>query len=93
MRYKHFNYKCSCGEEFRKLMPLDEYKTSPCPSCNEMVSAQVEVLANKATSYIKFHEGWYEHFGPDPIYISSKRQLREVSEKTGKISHYLEDSC
>ena len=37
-----------------------------------------------------FHEGFYEHLDSKPIYISSKRQLREECRKRGLTSDYAE---
>lgn len=39
----------------------------------------------------RFKEGWYEHIDKEPIYISSKKQLREETEKRGQYSEYARD--
>lgn len=46
------------------------------------------------TSGSKFHpfkEGWYEHLGLEPVYVKSKRQLREECEQRGLTSEYARD--
>lgn len=40
---------------------------------------------------VRFRSGWYEHLGPEPVYIESMQQLHDVAEKNGNYSHYAED--
>lgn len=93
-KFRHFNYKCSCGNEFRKLMQVDIDKTLQCDKCGSDVESIDPLLVDgKCAQYIPFKEGWYEHLGPKPIYISSMKQLREVAKENGVYSHYAEDTC
>ncbi len=57
-----------------KLIPKEEY----------------EALEPKGPAIHIFHEGWYEHIDADPIYIKSRKQLREETRSRGLTSDYAE---
>lgn len=44
----------------------------------------------KAPAIHIFKEGFYEHIAPEPIYVKSKKQLREETRSRGCISDYAE---
>ena len=44
----------------------------------------------KAPAVILFKEEWYEHIDENPIFITSKKQLRQECEKRGMIAKALD---
>lgn len=51
-----------------------------CPKCAE--DKPKNTLNINTEEWV---EGWYEHIGPEPIYIESKKQLFEECEKHGNM--------
>ena len=58
-----------------------------CPKCGSDT-----VWRPGRPALIFFKEGWYEHIGEDPLYISSMQQLRDQCAANGVYSEYAEDS-
>lgn len=51
-----------------------------------------ELRITSAAKYHPFPEGWWEHLGPEPVYVSSKKQLKRECEERGLYSRYLLDN-
>jgi len=82
-----YRYQCkACNHEFEKHRTIEERYNVLCPECG---GKEVEIII-KAPSYHPFPEGWWEHLDVKPIYISSRRQLKEECKKRGLIAKYLE---
>lgn len=46
--------------------------------------------SGKAPAVILFKEEWYEHIDENPIFITSKKQLKQECEKRGMIAKTLD---
>ncbi len=80
-----YDVKCpSCKHEEERLAKFDE--TIWCTRCGVQTQR-----VHKPARYIPFKERVFEHFGPDPILVKSKRQLRGLCKEHGVKSVYLED--
>lgn len=85
-----YDFKCEsedCGKIFEALSKWEDKDFKRCSSCDSPTQCLLS-----APRHIPFHEGWYEHLGPEPVYVTSKRQLKDICEKNGKGSVYLDDS-
>ncbi len=83
-----YDYTCpECSNEFDEFALMADRHDVQCPKC----SAKAE-LVFRPTSLIFFHEGWYEHLGPEPVYVKSMDQLKRICEERGLTSRYVEDS-
>lgn len=67
-------YRCDKGKMV-EITSAEEYK--------------MECAKKGSTSHI-FKEEWYEHIADHPIFITSKKQLREECEKRGMIAKTLD---
>jgi putative FmdB family regulatory protein len=72
-----YDYYCaSCGTTFEEFGDSSDSDDFDCPRCGTW-AAQVPV----APGVHLFGEQTFEHIAPDPITVSSRRELREVCEK------------
>ena len=84
-----YDFECTnpdCDQVFEALAKYEEREKIRCKVCGDTTLC---LVGNGR--YIPFHSGWYEHLGPDPIYIKNKQQLRQVCKDNGKGSRYLDD--
>ena len=82
-----YDFRCdNCGRSEERLCSWEESKHQVC-ECR-VVMRKVPSIGN----YVPFKEGWYENIAKDPIYITSKRQLRTECDKHDVGSVYLDDS-
>lgn len=79
-----YNYQCkSCAAEFEELRSIDSRKGAVCPKCESPAKL---VVAAGSGRYHAFPEGWFEHIGPKPIYIETKKQLQQECKTHGCIA-------
>lgn len=70
-----YNYRCSdCGLEWENLHKVARRRREFCKTCGK----KAEIMPGNVQKYVPFHEGTYEHIAPDPIHVTSKRQLKEL---------------
>ena len=68
-----YNYKCPKGHEFEDFKSMNERHCAECPKCGK--------VANQTLSAPKVHKdhlGWFEHIAPEPVYVKSKKHLKEL---------------
>lgn len=75
-------YECGYIEE--RLLSVEEVPL--CDSCSLPLHFKFGAEAN----FHPFREGMYEHIDLEPIYIKSRKQLRQECQKRGLTSHYVE---
>ena len=73
-------YCLTCSEGTQ--MPSDH-----CTKCGQPFSTKCSAEERHAVHI--FREGLYEHIDAKPIYIKSKKQLRQETESRGLTSHYI----
>lgn len=79
-----YDFRCvSCGRIDEHIAKYGEEMVCAC-------GAPMERLVT-AAKYRSFREGWWEHLDAEPIYIRSKRQLKEECTKRGFHSEYAWD--
>lgn len=70
-----YNYKCSCGNEFEAFEKMDHSAFSKCPHCG---SNGNQTICRRPAAVHDFKLGWFEHIAPDPVYVKSKKHLKEL---------------
>lgn len=82
-----YDTKCTiCGHEEERLVKYDE--AVRCGKCG----APSIRLVNQPNKVINFKPRWFEHFGPKPIFVESKKQLKMLCKEHECRSRYLEDA-
>ena len=72
--------KCRACNKFTDI------SLAACEKCGHMETKET----NSAPALHIFKSEFYEHIDHDPIYITSKRQLREETRRRGQISDFAE---
>lgn len=75
-----------CGKETEVWVRIDERDNIACPACGR--PARRRAVYRFAAHIWK--PQWFEHIDTKPIYIESKKQLREECKKRGLIPLGLE---
>ena len=81
-----YHYKCDEGHSFDRDVKMDDRNKQKC-RCGAKSAVAFWEVSNKV-GYRPFPEGLWEHLGPTPVYIESKKQLVEECKKRGKISPF-----
>jgi len=82
--------KCDgCGNKEEVVCPMEERNEQPCSVCGSTLSQD---FSRGGGSFHPFREGWYEHIAPQPLYISSMKDLERKCDEHGVVSKYVEDS-
>ena len=74
-----YTYKClSCGHEFDVTRPMkDSGKKTYC-KCGAFADKRFDVVRTHV-----FEKRVFEHLGPEPVYIESKKQLKRECVERG----------
>ena len=84
-----YDYSCyACGVEFEANVPVEQRDSVSCPRCGATQSVARRTVYPFAAHIWK--PQWFEHIDTKPIWIESKRQLKEECEKRGLIPIGLE---
>ncbi len=74
-----YTYQCeSCEEVFETLRSMHDEGEQLC-KCGSPAHRTI----GRANNVHTFKEGWWENLDHMPVYIESKRQLKEVCKRTG----------
>lgn len=77
-----YEYYCeNCGKEFDEVRTMEE-RNDPI-DCLVCGSSDTHRTFRSGCNVFVFEPMWYEHIAEDPIYIESKRQLKEECDKRG----------
>jgi len=80
-----YDYKCSgCHSVFETIQKMDAILI-PCEACGGPAKRQIGV-----GRYHPFPEGWADNMDTKPVYIKSKKHLREECNKRGLQSKILD---
>lgn len=91
-------------DEEDRTLPLYDLKCDTCNVINERFCHYSELAQQLCScggtltqtfgkqSVILFEPRWFEHFGPEPIFVESKRHLRRLCKDFDCSSVYLMDS-
>lgn len=81
-----FDVKCEeCGLEEERLAKFNA--VIRCSVCN----GYAKRIHKAPHTFVQFKERVFEHFGPQSITVSSKKQLKELCKKYDVGSRYLMD--
>ena len=78
-----YNYKCECGKELEEFHRIDDRYNQKCPECKKTM--QIEICA--VVSHI-FKPFYHPNLDKKPVYIKSKKHLKEESDKRNFTSYY-----
>ena len=82
-----YDYRCgNCGAEWNHYKTIADRKTCYC-KCGAIGN-----IVPSTPSVVLFKPRWHPHITSKPLYIESKKQLKEECRKHGMTSVYLEDS-
>lgn len=70
-----YNYRCSCSHEFEAFEKMDDRALSTCPKCNLMAE---QTISRRAPAVHGFKYGVFEHITDEPVYVKSKKHLKEL---------------
>lgn len=81
-----YDYGCKvCGAEFEAYRKIANRYKVECLICQ----GEIEILMTCGKRHF-FPEGFWDDLAFDPIYISSRAQLRRECEERGKYAKYLD---
>ena len=84
-----YDYKCECDWSAQDRRETIEHRIIACPNCLEAIHPTVGAPGHGGSH--TFRTGYYPQLtGTDPVYITSKSQLRAEAKKRGKYSEYAE---
>ena len=74
----NYDYHCDgCDVDFEEFALIRERHLVTHAACGELAHL---VLA-PTQKYMRFHEGFFPHMDKEPVYASSKRQLKDECKK------------
>jgi len=77
-----YDYGCrECEAEWENMNFVAHRNDEVCPECG---CPTTYIRLGVIRKQIQFPEGVWEHLGPEPLEINSKRQLREEVKKRGE---------
>ena len=81
-----YDYYCAgCDVEFEQFTTIED-RNLVKHSCGESAKKRL----NPVLQAHLFREAIYEHIGPEPLYISNKRDLHEACKRNEKLSTFYE---
>ena len=78
-----YKYKCECGVELEEFNSIDDRHNQKCPECEN----DMQIVIQPIVSHI-FKPFYHPNLGPKPVYIKSKKHLKEESDKRNFTSYY-----
>lgn len=82
-----FDIRCQKCENLEENVVLSADEAVPQCSCG---GDREKVWGHAPKTHI-FKEGWYEHLASEPIYITSKKQLKQECKERNLFSEYAWD--
>ena len=82
-----YDMRCkTCGMEFEHLCKIAEMQLARCPECDSPAKA---LISPPKRDWFRPH--WNEHFDEKPIFVKSKRHMKELCLKYDVTSRALGD--
>jgi putative FmdB family regulatory protein len=79
-----YDYYClACKKEFEELKAIDARETTTCPSCGALAKQTFTV----SRPMKDWAEGIWEDLTDHPIYVRSRRHLRELCKQFNCYTH------
>ena len=86
-----YDFECSCGlKEERTISIIHRDDPQLCPMCQSPMKRLFPLLGDKRVQV--FEAGWWENIDTNPVYVESRKHLRQLCKEKGLTSHYLENS-
>ena len=74
----NYTYECECGKSFDDIRSIASRAHSLCPSCGKEATI---TICRTAPAVHGFKLGYFEHIEREPVYVKSKKHLRELCER------------
>ena len=79
-----YSYRCKkCGEELDEFHKVDDRYNQECPECGNKMQIVIKPLP-----FHIFEPFWHPNLDKKPVWIKSKKHLKEESDKRGMTSYY-----
>lgn len=84
-----YRYECKdCLERFESFAKIDNRYDASCPECG---SNQTQLLISMANRGFVLEPQYFEHLDTEPVWIKSKKHLKQECKKRGVIAKCLGD--
>lgn len=71
-----YNYLCpACSHSFEAINKMAHRACNKCPKCNNMAK---QTVSRRPASIIPFKYGDFEHIDINPVYVKSKKHMKEL---------------
>ena len=79
-----YQYKCNkCGKKLDEFHKVDDRYNQVCPECGNGMQIMIQ-----PTTFHIFEPFWHPNLDKKPVYIKSKKHLKEESDKRNMTSYY-----
>ena len=79
-----YRYRCNnCGIELEEVHKVDDRYKQKCPACK----GDMQIMIQPITSHI-FQPFFHPNLDKKPVWIKSKKHLKEESDKRNMTSYY-----
>ena len=79
-----YKYQCNkCGEEIEAFHKVKDRYNQKCPECKH----DMQIMIQPIVSHI-FHSFWHPNLTKKPVYVESKKHLKELDKKYNTTSYY-----
>ena len=83
-----YDFQCLCClNEFEEISKISDREKVRCPKCG----SKTKILLGNVNKKDWFRPHWTEHFTDTPIYVKSKRHMKELCLKHNVTSRALGD--
>lgn len=72
-----YTYECPKGHTFVEFRPMIDRAQTTCGICGQVAEQTIAF----APAVHGFKLGYFEHIERDPVYVGSKKELRELCNK------------
>jgi len=80
----NYVYRCPhCGKEIEEYHRVEDRYNQLCPYCKDKMEIMI-----KPTAFQMFTPFWHPNLDKKPVWIKSKKHLKEESDKRNMTSYY-----
>ena len=81
----NYNYRCpECGKEIESFHMIKDRYNEQCPDCKK----KMKLIIKGGGNFLMFTPFWHPNLDKKPVYIKSKKHLKEESDKRNMTSYY-----
>lgn len=82
-----YKYECECGNRFEEFKRIKDRKSVVCPECE----GETRLLIGNFNRGFVLEPQFFEHLDTEPVWIKSKKHLKQECEKRGVEAKCLYD--